>query len=239
MLKKIASFHPIKITKSSTEIINQILSLINNKQLRPGEKLPSEMELTKLLETSRPTIREALSALKALGLVISTSGRGTFISEDKSFHNSLNRLSLDIKTQQDFLEALEARLAIECQICWLASKRAKKEDMKRLYSALESMNKANTAEAFRKADYNFHLSLAHSSKNSLFVKFMEDVYKTLTVYYWQILEKAGRTNESISKIDHKKIYEAVAKRNQKLSREMMRKHLNKIRVNFLSSFSNI
>lgn len=239
MVREPEGFHPVRISRTSTEIIKQIISMMDGKRLRAGDRLPSEHELTRLLETSRPTLREALSALKALGLVQSAPGKGTYVTEGINKNNLLGRLSLDISTQQEFLEAHEARLAIECQICWLASRRAKKADLDKIRRALDSMDQADTAEAFRRADYDFHISLAYASKNSLFVSFVEDVYRTLTVYYWQILERAGRTSDSISKTDHGRIYEALEKRDQKLSRDVMATHLDKIRDNFLSSFSSL
>jgi GntR family transcriptional repressor for pyruvate dehydrogenase complex len=237
-MEKSLDFKPIRITRTSTEIITQIIRMIHTNQLSEGDRLPSESELARALETSRPTVREALSALKALGLVETVTGSGTYIKKETQSQGFLSRLSVEVKTQQDFLEALEARRAIESEICQLAALRAKNADLKKIHSALESLNKANTPEDFRKADYHFHMSLAYASQNKLFVKFIEDVYQTLTVYYWQILEQAGRTGESISrsKGEHIEIYEAVVSKNPKSARESMIRHLEKIKMNFLDTF---
>jgi GntR family transcriptional repressor for pyruvate dehydrogenase complex len=227
------NFKPIKITRTSTEIINQIISKIEGDQLHNGDRLPSEIELAKLLETSRPTVREALSALKALGLVTTIAGSGNYIRKEAHSKTILSRVSVEIRTQQEFLEALEARLAVESEISRLAAIRAKSGELRRIASAVESMKKATTPDRLRKADYAFHLSLARASKNRLFVKFIEDVYNTLTVYYWDILEKAGKISEAFSIDDHLAIYEAIAQHNQKLAREAMIRHLDKIRRNFV------
>jgi GntR family transcriptional repressor for pyruvate dehydrogenase complex len=226
------NFKPIKITRTSTEIINQIIAMIDSSQLQNGDRLPSEIELSRLLETSRPTVREALSALKAMGLVTTIPGSGNYIKrESKSI---LGRVLTEIKTQQDFLEALEARLAVESEISRLAAIRGKKTDLRKIWLSLELMEKAATTDELRKADYAFHMSLARASKNGLFVKFMEDVYQTLTVYYWQILEKAGKLDEAFSVEEHLEIYTAISEHNQKSAREAMIHHLEEIRTNFVS-----
>lgn len=228
------NFKPIKITRTSTEIINQIISMIDNKRLQNGDRLPSEIELSKLLETSRPTVREALSALKALGLIITIPGSGTYIKNEAKSKTILDRVLIEIKTQQDFLEALEARLAVESEISRLAATRGKKKDIRNIFLSLELIKNASITDELRKADYEFHMSLAKASKNRLFVRFMEDVYQSLTVYYWDILEKAGKLDEAFSIDEHLEIYKAIAARNQKRAREAMIQHLENIRKNFIS-----
>jgi GntR family transcriptional repressor for pyruvate dehydrogenase complex len=72
-------FKPIRPKKISEEIVTQIKVLISDGQLKPGERVPSERELAALLGVSRPSVREAIMVLEAMGLVESRQGGGTFV----------------------------------------------------------------------------------------------------------------------------------------------------------------
>ena len=70
-------FKPIRPKKLSEEIVNQIKELISRGDLRPGQKIPSERELAAFLGVSRPSVREAIMVLEAMGFLESRQGGGT------------------------------------------------------------------------------------------------------------------------------------------------------------------
>ena len=74
-------FQKIVASKISSAITRQIEELILQGVLRPGDRLPSERELSETMEVSRPTLREALADLEARGLIVTRPGGGTFIAE--------------------------------------------------------------------------------------------------------------------------------------------------------------
>ena len=65
-------FKPIKQEKLSAKIVNQIKTLIVDGELKPGDPLPPEREFMKLLNVSRPSIREALKSLVGMGFLETT-----------------------------------------------------------------------------------------------------------------------------------------------------------------------
>ena len=71
-------FRSIKHTKVSDEIVNQIKDLISDGILRPGDRLSPERELAKEFGVSRPSLREALNSLVAMGF-LEVKGKRTFI----------------------------------------------------------------------------------------------------------------------------------------------------------------
>ncbi len=71
-------FEPVHSEKLALAVVRQIELLILRGILRPGERLPSERELSDRLEVSRPSLREALAELQARGLVVSRAGRPVF-----------------------------------------------------------------------------------------------------------------------------------------------------------------
>ena len=78
---------PIKNTKVYEKVIEQVKDLVKSGELKSGDKLPPERDLSEQLQVSRTSIREALRALEMLGLVETKQGEGNFIKTD--FENSL------------------------------------------------------------------------------------------------------------------------------------------------------
>ena len=71
---------PIAKKAVSELVVQRVLDLIKNGQLTPGEKLPSERDLSGILGVSRPTVREALRALSILGVLEIRHGGGVFVT---------------------------------------------------------------------------------------------------------------------------------------------------------------
>jgi len=74
-------FQPVRPRRIYEDIVRQIQGLIAERQLQPGDRLPSERELAELLSVSRASVREALRVLSAMGLVEVRSGDGTFVRQ--------------------------------------------------------------------------------------------------------------------------------------------------------------
>ena len=72
------------------QAVEQIKKLIMTGHFRPGDKLPSENELSQLLNVSRSSVREALRALESNGLIQVKSGAGAFVSDDALVISTLN-----------------------------------------------------------------------------------------------------------------------------------------------------
>ena len=73
------SLEPIRPKKISEEIVNRIKQLISSGELKPGDRIPSERELATMLGVSRPSVREAIMVLDAMGFLESRQGGGTFV----------------------------------------------------------------------------------------------------------------------------------------------------------------
>src|SRR5437868_8230913 len=116
---------------TSEEVISQLREMIHRGELRPGDRLPPERDLAKLLGVSRPTLRAGIHSLAAVGVLQSRQGAGTFVVKaDESPALDSSSLSL-MASLHGFTskEMFEARRALEMSIAGLAAERATGEQL--------------------------------------------------------------------------------------------------------------
>jgi GntR family transcriptional repressor for pyruvate dehydrogenase complex len=132
---------PIRPKKISEEIVEQIKGLISNGDLKPGDRVPSERELASMLGVSRPSVREAIMVLSAMGFLEARQGGGPFVRAltEASIMDPLAKLVE--KRDPELLRALaEVRMGLESWSAYLAAQRANAEDLaelRRLYAVME------------------------------------------------------------------------------------------------------
>ncbi len=159
--------------KLSEEAVRQIKALIESGELKAGDKLPTERELTGQLEVGRGSVREALRALEAVGLIEVRRGRGIFVrgggngeTADKS------TLPFDVQ-ESDFEDLMEVRSIVETRACVLAAQRAGPEDFEAMQAAIDQMREALAAGDIAGVvlgDMAFHDAIIRATKNKLLVR---------------------------------------------------------------------
>src|SRR5258706_1980367 len=156
----------------SVQAAEQIQQFIIRGELRPGDRLPPERELSEQLGVSRTVVREATKLLQERGLVKVLTGSGSFVSKVESSAISQSISLFMWGHGHAFHDLLEIRKMFEVEIAGLAAERATAEEVRELEAALAQMSagaEAGTAglEKFVLADLLFHHVLAKASKNSL------------------------------------------------------------------------
>jgi DNA-binding FadR family transcriptional regulator len=207
-----------KVSRRSAaeDVRDQIAALIDNGQLKVDERLPSELDLARTFGVSRPVVREALVSLQALGLVTSQSGRGSFVASRR-----VRAPLLLGKFSPRHLN--EVRGYLEIQSARLAAERRSDEQVGRLAGLLARMEDCDDAEERNRYDAEFHISIAEASGNPILVKLVEDLRK--------ILEEHGRAAAAApnrrprAAAEHRKIYEAIVRRDTEGAALAMRNHL--------------
>src|ERR1700745_1965345 len=103
---------------TSEEVVAQLREMIHKGELRPGDRLPPERDLAKLLGVSRPTLRAGIRSLAAVGVLESRQGAGTFVVKaDESPVLDSSSLSLMASLHRFTSEEMfEARRALEMAI---------------------------------------------------------------------------------------------------------------------------
>ncbi|MDV2987664.1 UNVERIFIED_CONTAM: FadR/GntR family transcriptional regulator [Methylobacteriaceae bacterium AG10] len=144
--------------------------------LSVGERLPSEAEMSRQLQVSRPVVREALAFLRADGLVESRQGQGLFATAQSVLRMRVEDLRPD---GAGLLDLLEMRRALEAETARLAAARRTPADIERLRAALDAMAEADAAGRDGVAeDLAFHLAIAATSRNPLLIKM---------IHFWSAL----------------------------------------------------
>jgi len=217
-------FRPVKQEKIATKIVAQIKSLIIKGDLKPGDVLPPERKLISLLKVSRPSLREALNSLTAMGFLEISQRHRTVVKSlaAGSITEPLHRLLKE--DMQMVFELIEVRKAMETWNAYHAAERATAADIASLEKSTESMRiKIEQEMSVVEADANFHLAISEATHNKIQTHLMFSIYDILK-------ESLGKYLESINMSDifdqHSKVVEAIIKRNPDLAAVRMQEHLD-------------
>jgi GntR family transcriptional regulator, transcriptional repressor for pyruvate dehydrogenase complex len=186
-------------SKVYIEIVKQLRMLITKEALKPGDKLPSERELSERLNVGRSSVREALRALELLGLIETRRGEGTFI---RDFHgNQLVQLlgTFVLQDEKAIKDVLETRQSIEMDCIRLVIKRCNDTHLSNLRAILQ-LGSVN--------DEQFFYEIALLSDNHLLMRIwqilndyvnaleIKQEMKSQTLYYELINALESRSEES-------------------------------------------
>jgi DNA-binding FadR family transcriptional regulator len=150
-------------------VAEQILQLIAESNLRPGDRMPTENELAARLGTSRTVVREAVKILSAIGRVRAQKGRGLYVADDEGMLGSTRWGGFFLPTDLDHVYMLfEFRRVQETAASRLAAIRATPVELRAIETAAETCRQGHvTGEAalFDRGDDDFHLGIATASHN--------------------------------------------------------------------------
>ncbi|HDP36328.1 MAG TPA: FadR family transcriptional regulator [Candidatus Atribacteria bacterium] len=217
---------PVRLYES---VIEQIMALIKNNELKPGDKFPPERELAEKLSISRGSLRQAFRVLESKGLIKSKPGGGRYIREiRKNGHNNTENIILSLE-KSSILELLEAREIFEVKIAEIAAQRATAEDTELIEQVLNKMNEEEELKDDKKteSDTEFHLAIARASHNFIFTNIIRLYLDLLKGTREKTQQIPGRREEQWR--EHQAILQAIKEHDSKRAGETMLKHLKSIR----------
>lgn len=212
----------------SDDVVTAIRRDIESGRAAPGNRLPSEMELTGTFQVSRTVIREAVSRLQADGLVVSRQGSGIFVTSALKTPRSFRLGTQDSRKLSAAREIFELRVGVESEAAALAAQRRNRTDITALERALNKLTAAkNGAEIGVLADVEFHRRIAEISKNSQIASFLDFLASVLTETIRLAREnsarKSGLTDQAHE--EHVAIFKAITDGDAEAAREAARRHL--------------
>jgi DNA-binding FadR family transcriptional regulator len=229
MADKMLRLKPLKPIRNLTgEVVERIATEIRSGRLGPGTRLPTEQKLMSALKVSRTVVREAVSALRAEGLVITRQGSGAFVADKSGLPFRINPDGLS--SIEDVLNVMELRLAIEVEAAALAAERATAEavaHIERALAAIEAAIESNDGAVTE--DFAFHRAIAVATGNPQFALFLEFLGRHVIPRQSvrAALTSAPELRSYLIGIqkEHAKIFAAIRDRDPAEARKAMRKHL--------------
>lgn len=215
--REFSAFLTAKPNASSVDfVVNSIKELLLNGKVMPGDRLPAETELTRLLSVSRGSVREAMKILSALGIVEIKRGDGTYVSSgggEVAFDPLLFSM---IVSQPKFAEIKELRLILEKNVVRLAVLNADAADLRALQDCLKKTealkNKQDKKyEELLAYDLEFHSILGQACKNGP----LQTIYKFVMQYFKSYIAQSLHKHSDFSRESaetHNKILLAVVQR---------------------------
>ena len=222
--------HSASQTATGT-LVSRVSDMLRNDILggtyKPGNKLPSEAQLTQAHGVSRTVIREAIAALRSDGLVEARQGAGVFVLDPISFAFQRNRPQVDRERLYSSLEILEARTPLEIEAAGLAALRrspAQEEEIFRKHT--EAISSIDDGETWSKADIALHLAIARATNNPLFSTFLEMQGSAIIPQTgWEVEDGNEVAYRSLLIKEHERIVMAISNGDEQGAREAMRDHL--------------
>lgn len=224
-------FKKVKTKKIYEEVCEILHEKIRTGELRPGDKLDSVEQLATGLQVSRSAVREALSALKAMGLIDIRQGSGTYITDVSPIPEfPLSTMMLSQKETVSHL--LELRQIIEVGIVELAAHNRTAADIQKMEQILDEMKKLNAnSELGEKIDFDFHKAIAQAANNPLLVQLFNQISASMietireTRRIWLF---SRRTTLEILYDEHMQIFLAIKQQKPDLARLAMQSHLKNV-----------
>lgn len=227
---------PIKSKRVSDQVFEQLRELIYRGELKPGDQVMPERELSLTLGVSRTTVRNAINKLVVLGLLEHKQGQGTFVRSPEA--RDRYPLALALENEGATLEdLLEVRMGLECNAAALAARRATGEDIDILQQSMERMERVfleEDANIEPAVDAAFHMAIAHATKNPVHIHLMKHFHDYL---FMGIKENLRMLYEDSGNIDavveqHRSIFQAIKRRDPEMASSAMRLHIRFVMLFF-------
>lgn len=231
-------FGTLERTALPGRIADRILTLIKERQLSPGDKLPAERELADLMDVSRPPIREALHALSIMNVVRNRHGSGWYVT---SLEPDLLVEHLDLVfTLQDntYLELFQARKVLEVGMAEMAASSISPAEIAQLVDCLERSEATvnDDPDAFLQADLRLHAIIASSVKNPILTR-MASALARISLHSRQRTNRLREVRHQAVD-DHRAIVRALRARDPQAVRDAMLVHLSRVEENFKRAISS-
>ncbi|MGQ9455886.1 MAG: FadR/GntR family transcriptional regulator [Armatimonadota bacterium] len=221
MVIQVKKLEPVKRSSLTSQVMEAVKSYILDNNLQPGDRLPTEKELTANLGVSRNILREALKSLEAVGLISIKVGDGMYVS-DFDYSSVVTHISFALARNRQELEYfVEARLVTEVGVLDFVVERISDSDIEMLEECNRRVESADTIEERAQADLDFHKGLLAIAGNPVLNEFGSFLGRFFAET--QVLTSHHHTQVTASA--HRALIDALRRRDARGAKEIMRKHI--------------
>ncbi len=227
-------FQAVATQRLYEQVAGQVTDLVARGEFKPGDRLPPERDLAKMLGVSRPTVREAMIALEIAGLVEVRVGAGAFVT-DKAVTNgaaaSNGRLFENVGSSP--LELIAARRTIEPEVAALAAQLATPDEIAAIAETVAMIAAATDTASHRAADHQFHVRIGLASHNNILTTIVDEcwaemyspMFERMGAITGLIITRCSPQQKDTTIAEHEKVYRAIAARDPDAARAAMDAHL--------------
>lgn len=211
-------------------VYREILGSIIAGEFGEGDKLPTELALTERFTASRPTIREALSRLRADGITSTRQGSGTYVRRRPD--PDLPRFA-PLETLSDVQRCFEFRIVTESGAAGLAATQASEADIAEIEHRFRQLDAVIREHGVGSSeDFDFHLAVARATHNQFFASAIASMQEQLTasMTLMRSLSLAkSMERQHIVQAEHEVVMRAIRARDPEAAAAGMRRHLENAR----------
>jgi GntR family transcriptional regulator, transcriptional repressor for pyruvate dehydrogenase complex len=227
-----SSWAPVRKVRTHEQVVAQIQQKILEGELIVGAKLPSERELVEMLGVSRSSVREALRALEAMGIIDAQGGSGrdsgsVISGRSTEALGTLLRLHV-VLAGIELEELIDVRVQLERHAVVEAAQNRTDEDLARLRALVDSMKPDRVSSTeFNELDTEFHVSIARASRNGLVATLMQalrDAVKAEMVRAFTAIEDWRSLGERLA-AEHSAIVDAIADGQAAAGADLVEEHI--------------
>ena len=212
-------------SRLSEQVVEEINRMIREEGFGNGDKFYSENELTKKLDVSRASIREAVRILEISGRVTVRQGKGIFVQN--KLEQGMDSFASWLKSNSSQLdEHFELRMILDPKAAASAARNAIDKDIRDMEEQLvlfDEQVKAENLEGQIRNDRKFHLLMAKSTKNRSLYALMKTMSENLNEGWISSLNIPGRAEKTVG--EHRKVFEAIRGRDPEGAEKAMLNHL--------------
>jgi GntR family transcriptional repressor for pyruvate dehydrogenase complex len=224
------TFQKVQDEKLAAAIVRQIELLILRGILRPGERLPSERELSDRMEVSRPSLREAVAELHARGLLVTRPGSGIYVDEGVGAHYPPALMRLFSTHDEAVFDYIAFRRDIEGIAVERAARTGSDTDLKvvdAIFHKMESAQARGRPEEEAALDAQFHMAIIEAGHNVVMLHVMRGMFDLLSegvFFNRRVMFKQRATGETLLD-QHRTINAALQRRDAEGARAAVEAHL--------------
>jgi GntR family transcriptional repressor for pyruvate dehydrogenase complex len=225
------TFQKVQSEKLALAVVRQIELLILRGILRPGERLPSERELSERLDVSRPSLREAVAELHGRGLLVTRPGSGIYVAEGLGAHYPPALMRLFSTHDEAVFDYIAFRRDIEGIAVERAARTGSETDLKVVDAIFRKMEGARTGrqpEEEAALDAQFHMAIIEASHNVVMLHMMRGMFELLAegVFFNRRVMFRQRATGEMLLDQHRAINDALQRRDAEGARAAAVAHLD-------------
>lgn len=209
-------------------VVRQLMDLIRDGKLHPGDKLPSERILAERLGVGRSSLREAINSLETLGLVEKKNREGIFICSIASPIISDPIMQIIEEDEGKFFDLYDIRKDIEMASACVAAHKRTTNDLAAMKDILNKM-KGNAEKVMieRADDLDFHMSVAAATHNLLRTHILKSIFDLFGDFITHVANKLNkdRKNVTLNIEQHEAIFKAISEGDSEMAQDLMGAHL--------------